>query len=534
MARSCSTTNNTMDTIAVLDFGSQYAQLIARRVRESHIYCELYPHNTPQQEVLAHNPLGFILSGGPSSVYEPDAPQIPAFVLASGLPILGICYGMQALAHALGGKVAPSAHREYGPAEIEITRENSLLHADHQQVWMSHGDRIEVPPPGFDIFARSENSPIAAMGDSISHRYGIQFHPEVQHTPGGHEILHTFVVDICEAKPEWVPASIAEDAIRQIRQQIGDGQAIAGVSGGVDSYVAAALVHRAVGDRLQCIFVNNGLMRHGEPDQVTDAFVDVLGAKLKSIDATETFLDALDSVTDPEEKRRRIGEKFIRVFEEEAREFGDADFLVQGTIYPDVVESSGPDRRVAQRIKTHHNVGGLPKDLALELVEPLRYLFKDEVRAVGLEIGLPENVIYRQPFPGPGLAVRCLGQVSMERLERIRLADRIVMEELNAANLMAGPLTESTKSTAGTGQIAQAFAVLLPVRSVGVMGDQRTYAETVAVRAVTTDDFMTADWARIPTPVLAQISSRIVNEVDGVNRVVYDISSKPPATIEWE
>ena len=523
-----------MDTIAVLDFGSQYAQLIARRVRESHIYCELYPHNTPQQEVLAHNPLGFILSGGPSSVYEPDAPQIPAFVLASGLPILGICYGMQALAHALGGKVAPSAHREYGPAEIEITRENSLLHADHQQVWMSHGDRIEVPPPGFDIFARSENSPIAAMGDSISHRYGIQFHPEVQHTPGGHEILHTFVVDICEAKPEWVPASIAEDAIRQIRQQIGDGQAIAGVSGGVDSYVAAALVHRAVGDRLQCIFVNNGLMRHGEPDQVTDAFVDVLGAKLKSIDATETFLDALDSVTDPEEKRRRIGEKFIRVFEEEAREFGDADFLVQGTIYPDVVESSGPDRRVAQRIKTHHNVGGLPKDLALELVEPLRYLFKDEVRAVGLEIGLPENVIYRQPFPGPGLAVRCLGQVSMERLERIRLADRIVMEELNAANLMAGPLTESTKSTAGTGQIAQAFAVLLPVRSVGVMGDQRTYAETVAVRAVTTDDFMTADWARIPTPVLAQISSRIVNEVDGVNRVVYDISSKPPATIEWE
>jgi len=523
-----------MDTIAVLDFGSQYAQLIARRVRESHIYCELYPHNTPQQEVLAHNPLGFILSGGPSSVYEPDAPQIPAFVLASGLPILGICYGMQALAHALGGKVAPSTHREYGPAEIEITRENSLLHADHQQVWMSHGDRIEVPPPGFDIFARSENSPIAAMGDSTSHRYGIQFHPEVQHTPGGHEILHTFVVDICEAKPEWVPASIAEDAIRQIRQQIGDGQAIAGVSGGVDSYVAAALVHRAVGDRLQCIFVNNGLMRHGEPDQVTDAFVNVLGAKLKSIDATETFLDALDSVTDPEEKRRRIGEKFIRVFEEEAREFGDADFLVQGTIYPDVVESSGPDRRVAQRIKTHHNVGGLPKDLALELVEPLRYLFKDEVRAVGLEIGLPENVIYRQPFPGPGLAVRCLGQVSMERLERIRLADRIVMEELNAANLMAGPLTESTKSTAGTGQIAQAFAVLLPVRSVGVMGDQRTYAETVAVRAVTTDDFMTADWARIPTPVLAQISTRIVNEVDGVNRVVYDISSKPPATIEWE
>ncbi|MCK5634666.1 MAG: glutamine-hydrolyzing GMP synthase, partial [Anaerolineales bacterium] len=402
------------------------------------------------------------------------------------------------------------------------------------QVWMSHGDRIEVPPPGFEIFARSENSPIAAMGDSISHRYGIQFHPEVQHTPEGHEILRTFVVDICKAKPEWVPASIVKDAIRQIRQQIGDGKAIAGVSGGVDSYVAAALVHRAIGDRLQCIFVNNGLMRHGEPDQVANAFVDVLGAKLKSIDATETFLDALDSLTDPEEKRRSIGEKFIRVFEEQAREFGDADFLVQGTIYPDVVESSGPDRRVAERIKTHHNVGGLPDDLALKLVEPLRYLFKDEVRAVGLQIGLPESAIYRQPFPGPGLAVRCIGQVTMERLDRIRQADRIVIEELNAANLMVGPVTESKKSLAGTDRIAQAFAVLLPVRSVGVMGDQRTYAETIAVRAVTTDDFMTADWARIPTPVLSQISTRIVNEVEGVNRVVYDISSKPPATIEWE
>jgi len=520
-----------MDTIAVLDFGSQYAQLIARRVREARVYCELYPHNTPEEEVLAHNPLGFILSGGPSSVYEADAAQIPAYVLASGLPILGICYGMQALTHALGGKVTPSAQREYGPVEIETTQENPLLHTGHQQVWMSHGDRIEIPPPDFDVFAHSENSPIAAMGDYIIHRYGIQFHPEVQHTPEGPEILRTFVVDICRAKPSWVPASIAEEAIGHIRQQIGDRRAIAGVSGGVDSYVAAALVHRAIGDRLQCIFVNNGLMRHGEPEQVAEAFVNDLGAKLKSIDATETFLDALDSVTDPEEKRRMIGEKFIRVFEGEAREFGDAEFLVQGTIYPDVVESSGPDRRVAERIKTHHNVGGLPEDLALELVEPLRYLFKDEVRAVGLEIGLPESVIYRQPFPGPGLAVRCLGQVTMERLERVRQADRIVMEELDAANLMVGPLKNSP---AGSGQIAQAFAVLLPVRSVGVMGDQRTYAETVAVRAVTTDDFMTADWARIPTPVLSQISTRIVNEVDGVNRVVYDISSKPPATIEWE
>jgi GMP synthase (glutamine-hydrolysing) len=523
-----------MDTIAVLDFGSQYAQLIARRVRESHVYCELHPYNTPQVEVLAHNPLGFILSGGPSSVYEPNAPQIPSYVLASGLPILGICYGMQALTHTLGGKVAAAVQREYGPAELDIIQENPLLHTDHQRVWMSHGDRIEVPPPGFDIFARSENSPIAAMGDSVSHRYGIQFHPEVQHTLEGHEILRTFVVDICRAKPEWVPSSIAEEAIRHIRQQIGDGKAIAGVSGGVDSYVAAALVQRAIGDQLQCIFVNNGLLRYGEPKQVAEAFVKALGAKLKSIDATETFLDTLDSVTDPEEKRRKIGEKFIRIFEKEAREFGDADFLVQGTIYPDVVESSGPDRRVAERIKTHHNVGGLPEDLALDLVEPLRYLFKDEVRAVGLEIGLPKNVIYRQPFPGPGLAVRCLGQVTMDRLNRIRQADRIVIEELNAANLMVGPVTGFTKSPAGASHIAQAFAVLLPVRSVGVMGDQRTYGETIAVRAVTTDDFMTADWARIPTPVLAQISTRIVNEVPGVNRVVYDISSKPPATIEWE
>ena len=523
-----------MDTIAILDFGSQYAQLITRRVRESHVYCELYPYNTPEEEVLAHAPLGFILSGGPSSVYETDAPQIPEYVLASGLPILGICYGMQALTHSLGGVVAPAVQREYGPAEITINQKNPLLRSGNQQVWMSHGDRIETPPPGFDIFANSENSPIAAIGDSSRHRYGIQFHPEVQHTPGGPEILRSFVVEICGAEQKWEPASIAEEAILHIQQQIGDGKAIAAVSGGVDSAVAAALVHRAIGDRLQCIFVNNGLMRYGEPEQVTETFIDVLGAKLKSIDATEAFLEALDGVADPEEKRRRIGEKFIRLFEAEASEFGDADFLVQGTIYPDVVESSGPDRRVAERIKTHHNVGGLPEDLALDLIEPLRYLFKDEVRAVGLEIGLPVDIVYRQPFPGPGLAVRCLGPVTLERLQRVRHADRIVNEELASADLMVGPLNDSAKFAADTGSIAQAFAVLLPVHSVGVMGDQRTYAETVAVRAVTTDDFMTADWARIPAPILSQISTRIVNEVEGVNRVVYDISSKPPATIEWE
>jgi GMP synthase (glutamine-hydrolysing) len=533
MAKSPSSNNRIMDTIAILDFGSQYAQLIARRVREAHVYCELYAHNTPEEEVLAHNPLGFILSGGPSSVYEVDAPQIPDYVLTSGLPVLGICYGMQALTHSLGGEVAPAVQREYGPAEITISQENQLISAGKKQVWMSHGDRIEAPPPGFEIFATSENSPIAAIGDPAHQRYGIQFHPEVQHTPEGPEILRSFVVEICGAEPQWEPASIAEDAVRMIREQVGDRKAIAAVSGGVDSAVAAALVHQAIGDRLQCIFVNNGLMRHGEPEQVAGTFVDVLGANLKSIDATEGFLEALDGVTDPEEKRRRIGEKFIRLFEAEAREFGEADFLVQGTIYPDVVESSGPDRRVADRIKTHHNVGGLPEDLSFELVEPLRYLFKDEVRAVGLEIGLPGDVVYRQPFPGPGLAVRCLGPITLERLQRIRHADRIVVEELTAADLMAGPQHDS-RSSEVSGGIGQAFAVLLPVQSVGVMGDQRTYAETVAVRAVTTDDFMTADWARIPPPVLAQISTRIVNEVEGINRVVYDISSKPPATIEWE
>jgi GMP synthase (glutamine-hydrolysing) len=511
-----------MDSIAVLDFGSQYSQLIARRVREISVYCELFPYNTTSTEVLDSRPKGFILSGGPASIYEKGAPQIPDYVLESGLPILGICYGMHALTHTLGGRVSASSEREYGHATIDVVTPNPLLGSQTQRVWMSHGDRTETPPPGFDILASSDNSPIAAMGDPQAKRYGLQFHPEVRHTPNGVEIIRAFVIDVCGCEPQWTPASIIESAVEDIRSRIGTTRAIAGVSGGVDSSVAAALVHRAVGDQLTCIFVNNGLMRLGEPETVVDTFEEQLGARLIAIDATELFLDALDGVTEPEEKRRVIGEKFIRVFEEQAEKVaGDVRFLVQGTIYPDVVESSAPDRRVAARIKTHHNVGGLPPDLDFELIEPLRYLFKDEVRAVGLELGLPESIVWRQPFPGPGLGVRCLGPLTMERLDKLRAADHIVTQELH----QAGMLRDET---------AQAFAVLLPIRSVGVMGDQRTYAETIVVRAVTTDDFMTADWARLPHDMLARISNRIVNEVAGVNRVVYDISSKPPATIEWE
>jgi GMP synthase (glutamine-hydrolysing) len=510
-----------VDSIAILDFGSQYSQLIARRVREAQVYCELFPWDAPAETVLAMKPRGFILSGGPASAYAPGAPQVPGYVLASRLPILGICYGMQALTHALGGAVAASSDREYGPAEIEVLREDPLLPRGRHPVWMSHGDRIESVPPGFSPLARSANSPIAAMVDPAARRYGLQFHPEVRHTPGGAALLRAFAVDVCGAEPEWTPASIVSTAVERVRQQVGNEPVIAGVSGGVDSAVAAALVRQAVGDRLTNIFVNTGMLRQGEPEAVVEAFGERAGGQLVAVDATEAFLDALAGVTDPEAKRRIIGEKFIRAFEEQARRIGPMRFLVQGTIYPDVVESSGPDRRVAARIKTHHNVGGLPADLGFELVEPLRYLFKDEVRAVGAALGLPASLVWRQPFPGPGLAVRCLGEVSQERLNRLRAADKILLDELGAAGLLRG-------------DTAQAFAVLLPVRSVGVMGDERTYGETIALRAVTTEDFMTADWARLPYDLLARVSNRIVNEVSGINRVVYDVTTKPPATIEWE
>lgn len=512
------------DAIAILDFGSQYTQLIARRVREAHVYCELFPWDAPPERVLALRPRGFILSGGPASVYAPDAPRLPDYVLQQNVPVLGICYGMQLLAYHLGGQVTRAERREYGPAEVELVGPpNPLcghLRSANLHVWMSHGDHVAAPPSGFVVLARSANSPVAAMGDLARGLYGLQFHPEVVHTPRGREILRNFAIRVCGCRPDWTPVAFIEQAVAAIQTQVGSERVVCGLSGGVDSAVTATLVHRAVGDQLTCIFVNTGMLRRGEPVQVVRAFRD-RGMRLVSVDATEEFLSALAGVTDPEEKRRLIGERFIHVFEQEAAKLGEVRFLAQGTLYPDVIESRGPERQTAARIKTHHNVGGLPEDMHFELVEPLRYLFKDEVRAVGEALGLPEEIVWRQPFPGPGLAVRILGEVTWERLETLRAADAILLEELGRAGLLRG-------------ETQQAFAVLLPVQSVGVMGDARTYQNVVALRAVTTDDFMTADWARLDYDLLARVSNRIVNEVVGVNRVVYDMTSKPPATIEWE
>ena len=514
-----------MDSIIVIDFGSQYAQLIVRRVREANVYCELFPWNAPADSVLSLKPKGFILSGGPASVYEPSAPTIPGYILDSHLPILGICYGMQALTHALGGVVAASAKREYGLAEIETVQANALLPSGTHSVWMSHGDRIEKPADSFVILAYSSNSPYAVIGDIGRRYFGVQFHPEVHHTQGGKEILQRFVRDICNAEAEWTPESIITQAVRRIQNQVGDERVISAVSGGVDSSVAAALVHRAVGEQLVSLFVDNGLLRMNEAAQVVKVFQDTMESELVTVDAVSDFMAALQGVIDPEQKRRIIGEKFIRIFESQAQQLGWPHFLVQGTIYPDVVESSAPDRAQAAHIKSHHNVGGLPDSMRFELVEPLRYLFKDEVRKVGVALGLPHSLVWRQPFPGPGLAVRCLGEVTPKRLDYLRQADAIFTSELSTAGLL------TMKEQEGT---AQAFAVLLPIQSVGVMGDNRTYQETVALRAVSTDDFMTADWVRLPYKLLAHVANRIVNEVEGVNRVVYDITSKPPATIEWE
>ncbi|MBX3064295.1 MAG: glutamine-hydrolyzing GMP synthase [Anaerolineae bacterium] len=510
--------------IVILDYGSQYTQLIARRVRESGVYAELFHWDTDADQVLALEPRGIILSGGPNSVYDESAPTLPAYVLKSGVPVLGICYGMQLLTQALGGKVVGAQEREYGPAGVEVAATDSPLFKElptHLDVWMSHGDRIESLPQGWQSLAQSGNSPFAAMGDTTKQRYGVQFHPEVSHTPLGTAILRNFVIDICGCAANWNAASIIEESVARVRDQVGSGRVVLGLSGGVDSAVAAALLNRAIGDQLTCIFVNHGLMRKDEPEQIINTFGAQFGINLVAVDATETFLGALEGVTDPERKRKIIGELFVRTFEAEANKLGDVEFLAQGTIYPDVIESAAKDRPGAHRIKTHHNVGGLPEDMKFKLVEPLRYLFKDEVRKVGTELGLPDEIVWRQPFPGPGLAVRCLGDITWERLETLRAADAIFREELENAGMLR----------TGT---SQAFAVLLPVKSVGVMGDNRTYEEVIALRAVTTDDFMTADWARLPYDLLARASSRIVNEVRGVNRVTYDITSKPPGTIEWE
>jgi len=510
------------EAIIVLDFGSQYNLLIARRVRESQVYCELMPHDTPWEKIAPLNPKGFILSGGPASVYAKDAPLAPAYVYESGLPVLGICYGMQVITKQLGGEVAPGTKREYGHAVLHINDAGSPLFADLPEsttVWMSHGDKVAEMPPGFTPIAYTENSPYAVIGNG-KNIYGLQFHPEVAHTPGGKTILKNFVYKICGCKGNWTIGSFVAESMTRIREQVGDGKVINALSGGVDSSVVATLIHRAIGDQLTCIFVNNGLLRREEADRTLRVFEQNLGMNIVYVDATDRFLDRLAGVTDPETKRKIIGEEFIHVFEEEANRIGKVDFLAQGTLYPDVIESVSSVSTASAKIKSHHNVGGLPARMTLTLLEPLRYLFKDEVRLVGKELDLPEEMVWRQPFPGPGLAIRCIGEVTREKLEILRAADYILMNEIKKANLYR--------------QLWQSFCVLTDVRSVGVMGDFRTYNYLAAVRAVTSDDAMTADWARLPYDLLARISNRIVNEVDGINRVVYDITSKPPSTIEWE
>ena len=505
--------------VLVIDLGAQYAQLIARRVRECHVYSEIVSHDLPVAELVAKRPAGLILSGGPASVYEPGAPSLDPEVLALGLPVLGICYGQQFMTQALAGEVRATGLREYGRTELVVDEPGVLL-ADlppTDTVWMSHGDTVVRAPDGFRVTAHTASTPVAAMEDRERGLFGVQFHPEVAHTPRGLDVMKRFLYDGCGLLPDWTPANVIERSVARIRDQVGEGKVICALSGGVDSSVAALLVHRAVGDRLTCVFVDTGLLRDGEPEQVEDTFARHFRVPLVHAKAADRFLAKLTGVTDPEDKRKAIGEEFIRVFEEAAEPIG-AWFLVQGTLYPDVIESGS---RTAARIKSHHNVGGLPEDMEFELVEPLRDLFKDEVREVGEELGLPQEIVRRQPFPGPGLAVRIVGEVTPERLSVVRAADAIVNEEIRRAGRHH--------------ELWQCFAVLLgDVRSVGVMGDGRTYEHPVVIRAVMSEDAMTADWARLPYEVLDRISSRIIAEVPGVNRVAYDVSSKPPATIEWE
>ena len=511
------------ELILILDFGAQYTQLIARRVRECNVYCEIAAHDISVESLRLRKPRGIILSGGPSSVYDKDAPHADPGIYQLGVPILGICYGQQLMSYQLGGEVRPADRREYGHAELTILDPQPLFEGigiagDEAVCWMSHGDKVLTPPPGFHVLATTPSAPVAAMADLERGLYGVQFHPEVAHTPFGAQLLRNFLMGPCNCLGSWTPASFIEDAVALIRETVGSQGVVCGVSGGIDSCCVAALMHKAIGDQLTCIFVDHGLLRKGEAEQVRTEFAAAFGIRLIYADAGRQFMASLAGVTDPEEKRKAIGADFVRVFEQHADNIKGAAFLAQGTLYPDVIESGGSKNAVT--IKTHHNVGGLPENMVLKVIEPLRMLFKDEARAVAAALGLPDSIVWRHPFPGPGLAIRILGEVTEPRLAMLREADAIFIDELRTAGLYR--------------EMSQALAVLAPIRSVGVMGDLRTYAHPIILRAVTTDDFMTATWARIPYDVLERVSRRIVNEVPGVNRVVYDISSKPPATIEWE